>query len=130
MRKEYFRLPPLAIALALVSHCAAIPAWAEYWVGVVAYRRGDYAAAICEWQRLVEEGHAQAEVSLGWMYVQGQGISQDYAAARELFGRAAAQGQAVAQYNLAQLYQGGLGGPQDYDRARYWFEESARQGNA
>src|SRR2546427_2943265 len=95
-------IPIRIIGLVLLIVCLATPAWADYWAGVDAYNRGDYETALREWQPLAEGGHAQAQVNLGWLYVNGKGVPQDYATARQLFEKAAAQGQTEAQYNLAQ----------------------------
>lgn len=83
-----------------------------------------------EWRALADEGHAQAQASLGWLYLNGRGVARDYAQARQFFEMAAAQGQAVAQYNLAQLYHNGQGGAQDFAQACHWYEKAAFQGSA
>lgn len=105
------------------------PAWADYSAGLSAYTRGDYALAVREWRALADEGHAQAQVSLGWLYLNGRGVTQDYVLARQLFVKAAEHGQIEAQYNLARLYYGGQGGSQDYVQACHWYEKAALQGS-
>ncbi len=119
----------LPLALAVSSGCLSTDVWADYSSGLDAYKRGDYAVAMHEWRALAEDGHAQAQTSLGWLYLNGRGVVRDYAQARQYFEQAAAQGQAVAQYNLAQLYHGGQGGPQDDVQACHWYEKAALQGN-
>ena len=46
-----------------------------------AYERQDYTAAIQLCRPLAEEGDARAQLSLGGMYYNGQGVQQDYAEA-------------------------------------------------
>ncbi len=47
------------------------PAWAGFYEGLAAYRRGDYATALREFRPLAEQGHANAQRNLGVMYIQG-----------------------------------------------------------
>ena len=64
------------------------PAWAGWDEGVAAFNRGDYATALREWRPLAEQGHADAQNNLGFMYDDGEGVPQDYV-------------QALMWYNLA-----------------------------
>ncbi len=48
---------------------------------MAAYQRGDYATAIREFRPLAEQGHANAQYKLGFMYDMGKDIPQDYAEA-------------------------------------------------
>ncbi len=66
----------LALAVALLIGLA-VPAWADFQDGVAAYDRGDYTTALEEFKPLAEQGNAQAQFSLGAMYVFGQGVPQD-----------------------------------------------------
>ena len=47
-----------------------------------AYEKQDYATALEKWQPLAEAGDAEAQNSLGFLYLKGQGVPQDYAQAR------------------------------------------------
>ena len=71
--------------------------------GFAAYERGDYAAALAEWQPLAEQGHALAQFALGFMYDSGEGVPQDHAQAAIWYRKAAEQGDAKAQNNLGNL---------------------------
>ncbi|MBU4575512.1 MAG: hypothetical protein KJ576_12830 [Proteobacteria bacterium] len=64
----------LALLLAL---CLAQPAWAGFREGMSAYKRGDYADALKEFEPLAEQGDALAQFYLGFMYAQGQGVPQN-----------------------------------------------------
>ncbi|MGP1284008.1 MAG: SPOR domain-containing protein [Parasphingopyxis sp.] len=76
--------------------------------GVEAWRNGDYARAISEWQPLAETGDPDAQFNLGQAYKLGRGVPQDMERARDLFRQAADQGhlQAEANYGLI-LFQDG-----------------------
>ncbi len=56
-----------------------------------AYDSGDYATALRLWRPLAEQGHADAQYSLGVMYNQGRGVPQDYVQAHMWFNLAAAR---------------------------------------
>ena len=66
----------LALAVALLI-ALATPSQADFRDGVAAYDRGDYTTALEEFKPLAEQGNAQAQFSLGAMYVFGQGVPQD-----------------------------------------------------
>ncbi|HIL40535.1 MAG TPA: hypothetical protein EYG24_00210, partial [Methylococcales bacterium] len=78
---------------------------------------------------LAEQGSADAQNKLGWMYVRGKRISQDYQEAVKWFTRSSEQGHVHAQYNLGQIYFQGKGVLLDYKAAIKWFQKSAEQGN-
>jgi cell division septation protein DedD len=91
--------PILASALlALVA-----PALADVPAGVAAWARGDYAAAIREWEVSAAQGDAAALYNLGQAYRFGNGVPQDLTKAEEFFGKAAAQGHSQAADNYAVL---------------------------
>jgi uncharacterized protein len=103
--------------------------WASFQAGEDAYLREDYETALSEWRPLAEEGHAEAQNMLGYMYRFGEGVPQDFEQARQWYRRAADQGNATAQNNLGAMYRQGLGLPQDYQEAFRWFLRAAEQGN-
>ncbi len=65
-----------------------------------AYDRKDYAAAVQPCLSLAEHGDARAQLSLGGMYYNGQGVQQDYAEAAKWTRKAAEQGYIPAQADL------------------------------
>jgi uncharacterized protein len=89
----------------------------------------NYAAAVGWYRKAADQGDADAQFNLGYMYANGQGVPQDYAAAVSWYRKAADQGQAAAQYNLGVMYANGWGVPQDDVRALMWINLSAAQGN-
>ena len=92
---------------------------------VAALERGDYAVAFESFSTLAEQGDARAQVSLGYMYVQRRGVSQDYTEALRWFRQAAEQGDARAQIKLGAMYALGQGVPQDHVQAHKWFNLAA-----
>ena len=71
--------------------------------GVDAAKRGDYATALKHLRPLAEQGHAEAQYWLGWMYFNGQGVRRDPKEAVRWFRKAAEQGQIRAQRMLGYL---------------------------
>ncbi|MBN1365307.1 MAG: SEL1-like repeat protein [Syntrophaceae bacterium] len=70
----------------------AANAKADFKAGVDAYGKKDYKTAIKEFQLLADQGNADAQYMLGYMYASGKGVLQDYIEAHMWFNLAAAQG--------------------------------------
>ena len=84
---------------------------------------------IADLRARAEQGHADAQYTLGVMYANGRGMPQDDAEAVRCYRLAADQGHAGAQYNLGVTYRdGGTGVPQDYAEAVRWYRLAADQG--
>ena len=80
------------------------------------------------WYRLAaDQGIAVAQVTLGFMYADGdtRALPQDDAEAVRWFRLAADQGDVGAQYNLGLMYGNGRGVPQDDVQAHMWFNLAA-----
>ena len=118
---------PIAVVLSIVP--LAVPAWADYKAGEDAYNRGDYATAVHEWRPLAEQGDASAQVNLGTLYVNGQGVSEDYQQALYWFRLAAKQGNAMALTKLGLMYEHGKGVPLDVVLAQKWYILGAANGD-
>lgn len=96
---------------------------------LAAYHKGDYATAISLFQPLAEDGDATAQVVLGVMYDNGQGVTRDYAEAVKWYRLAAEQGNAEGQAALGAMYDNGHGVAQDDAEAVKWFRLAAQQGD-
>ena len=116
----------LTITLFMVSACEESTG---YQKGYAAYESGDYATALREFKPLAEQGDADAQNSMGWMYQKGLGVPQDFKTALKWYTLAAEQGNAYAQYNLGHMYTNGKGVPQDNKTAVKWFRLAAKQGH-
>ncbi|MGB7256053.1 MAG: hypothetical protein WBC94_20890, partial [Xanthobacteraceae bacterium] len=73
-------------------------------LGSAAYQRHDYATALLLLRPLAEQGVAGAQVVLGFMYHDGEGVPQDYAQAAQWMRKAAEQGDEVAEASLGGMY--------------------------
>ena len=118
-------LATLAVVGALLLSAGS--AWADWDDGVAAYDSGDYVAAFREWLPLAEQGDADAQYTLGQMYIYGKGVPEDSAAAFKWNHKAAEQGDLDAQYELGRMYMYGEGVPEDSAAAFKWHHRAAEQ---
>ena len=68
-----------------------------------AHERGDYATALRLLRPLAEQGFADAQYNLGFLYDQGEGVTQDYVLAHMWWDLAAARGNENAAINRDDL---------------------------
>src|SRR3990167_9421833 len=99
----------------------ALPARADLAQGLAAYRKGDYATALKEWQPLAAKGNADAQNNLGVLYEKGQGVERNFVESVAWYRRAADQGHAQAQNNVGVMYEKGLGVKPDAKQAASWY---------
>jgi len=82
----------LLLILALAVMCNSV-ARAEHFDdiddGIEAYLKRDYATALKLFRPLAEQGYASAQHSLGVMYANGEGVTQNYVLAHSWFNLAA-----------------------------------------
>jgi TPR repeat protein len=97
--------------------------------GIAAYRRGDYQAALRELQPLAENGVPEAQLFLGIIYADGQGVAENPSEALKWLRRAAEQGSVDAQRNLGSMYFLGRQVPEDHAEAVKWYRRAAEQGD-
>jgi uncharacterized protein len=107
-----------------------MPALGDLAAGKQALQNGDYAAALKEFLPLAEQGDAEAQINLGFMYRDGDGVPQDDKEAVRWFRLAAEQGLANGQFNLGFMYGTGHGVPRDDKEAVRWYRLAAEQGLA
>jgi TPR repeat protein len=82
------------------------------------------------YRKAAEQGHANAQNNIGFMYGAGRGVPQNYSTAVSWYRKAAEQGYGLGQQNLAAMYFTGQGVAQDYVQAHMWWNLSAAQGDA
>jgi TPR repeat protein len=106
------------IVLALIALFCAAPSLA------------DTPPTFAEISAKAEQGDVRAEVALGVMYAEGDGVTRDYVEAVQWYRKSAEQGNAYAQYYLGGMYYYGAGVAQDCAEAMRWFRMAASQGDA
>ena len=112
-------------AAALAALATSGTASADVKAGVDAWSRGDYAAAVYEWQGPATTGDPDAMFNLAQAYRLGRGVPMDAAKAEALYAQAAAKGhlQAADTYGLM-LFQDGR-----REAALPYIEDAARRGD-
>ena len=84
-----------------------------------------------KWYKLAaEQGDADAQTQMGFMYNKGKGVPQNDKTAVKWWTLAAEQGNALAQGNLGAGYAFGRGVLKDYVYAHMWGNIAATNGNA
>jgi uncharacterized protein len=117
--------------LPMLVLCASLASAQTKTVGqlVADVKRGDEPAL----QRLImmgTAGNAEAQVNLGTLYEQGNGVPKDYAQAVNWYKQAADQGDAEGQFRLGGMYYEGHGVPKDVVSVTNWYRKAAEQGNS
>ncbi|MGZ5795100.1 MAG: SPOR domain-containing protein [Croceibacterium sp.] len=112
-------------AAALAALATSSAASADVKAGVDAWSRGDYAAAVHEWQGPAMTGDPDAMFNLAQAYRLGRGVPMDAVKAEALYAQAAAKGhlQAADTYGLM-LFQDGR-----REAALPYIEDAARRGD-
>ena len=126
MKKILFSIVLLAIAFKGFAQTASD----YYKEGKNSYDKKDYKMAVYWYQEAVKQGRAKAQLGLGGMYFNGQGVAKDYKKAIYWYQKAAKQGNAVARYYLGWMYYNGEGVDRDNKKAFYWYQKAAEQGVA
>lgn len=123
-------LAGVLLVTGLAGPAAAVDTGKIFDDGVVAYERGDYAAAWFSFWSLANRGDAAAQFNLSRLYHFGYGVEQDLVQSRRWLERAARQNHSAAVFSLGQYYHLGLGGPVDLPAARALYETAAEAGYA
>jgi tetratricopeptide (TPR) repeat protein len=97
--------------------------------GVEALERGHFAEAYCYWRPVAENGHAEAQYHLGWLYANGNGMPVDIETAISWWEKAANQGHAEAEFALGLAYTTGEDVGRDMDKAVSWYLKAAEAGH-
>lgn len=100
-----------------------------YRTGRELYQNKEYTEAVKQLKKAANQGHAEAQNSLGDCYFHGDGVERDSVLALKWYKRAAEQGLAVAQYNIGVCYKTSRGVAQNYEEGIKWFEKAAEQGH-
>lgn len=72
-------------------------------------------------------GNSEAQMTIGELYLRGNGVTQDFATAKGWFEKAAAQGEGGAYFALGQMYEGAVGVSKDTKKALDNYESGAKR---
>ena len=134
MTSKYFGyLYQKCMVIALLASSLVLDSEAQsnrFEAGIAAKNRGRYQTAFRSWLPLAEAGMAEAQLNIGSLYQNGQGVATDYAEAMRWYKQAASNGLPQAQVNVGILYFLGLGVDQNFTESIKWFELASEQGLA
>ncbi len=119
------------IAGFLLLSSAAVSTHAEDLEDAVAAMRiGDFAEAYCIMRPLAENGDADAQYNIGWMYLNGYGLRINDSLALTWWKKASEQGHSDASFSIGMLYSLGEGEvPKDSDKAIDYYLIAADDGH-
>ncbi|MDE0004422.1 MAG: tetratricopeptide repeat protein [Rhodospirillaceae bacterium] len=80
--------------------------------------------------RADDQNDREAQFTLGFMYLEGEGVLQNYQSAAKWFQRAAVNGDRKAQFNLGLSYETGRGVDKSYPLAAEWYRQAADGGQS
>ncbi|VAW52348.1 hypothetical protein MNBD_GAMMA05-705 [hydrothermal vent metagenome] len=96
---------------------------------VEAMRTGNFAEAYCIMRPLAEDGDADAQYNIGWMYLNGYGLRVNDSLALDWWEKASSQGHTDANFSIGMLYSLGEGDvPKDSSKAIDYYLLAAKQG--
>ncbi|MEA2111122.1 MAG: tetratricopeptide repeat protein [Campylobacterota bacterium] len=102
----------------------------QFDLAVQYFNERNYTQAIFWYQKAADQGHANAQVNLAYMYIKGYGVQQNYTTAVAWYQKAANQGSAIGEFNLGLQYRKGEGVEQSNTQAVFWYQKAAEQGYA
>ena len=120
------------IILCTLVYTACADEHSYYDLGIAAYERGHYQAALYDFETRAVKGDTIAQFCLGFMYQHGKSVAAENKKAMEWYERAASQGYAPAQNDLGVMYvraSESAKNPKTLETAVKWFEKAAKQNN-
>jgi TPR repeat protein len=128
---RFFRLVIFSLSTAFLL-CTAVsaPAMAQdYAKGLAAWEAYDFVTASQEWLPLAQQGDAEAQNRMGYMYGYGFGVIQDDTQSMGWYRKAAKQGHIEAQMTLALIYGGSDVVPENDAESTKWYRRASEQGS-
>ena len=89
-----------------------------------------YSEALRWFRMAADQGSGFAQYNIGFLYMNGWGVTQNYAEAMRWFRMAADQGITAAESNIGWMVARGEGVTKDCSIARQWLEKAAAAGDA
>jgi len=120
----------LCILLSLVTSFSVFSYDADLELGIFQLNRGEFKAAIKEFEPLVKEGYSPAQYQMALIYQKGYGVQKNNEKAFELFSLAAEQNYPDALFSLALMYSAGEGVTKNLTTAFTLTEKAANRGLA
>lgn len=120
---------PCVAAIAVALALSGITARADFDEATKAYLLGQFEQARYEALIAATDGNPKAQMLLGQLYFNGEGVPKDIPHALHWYNKAAEKGFADAQYRLGLLYHdGNQGVERNYDIAYKWLSKALESG--
>ena len=102
----------------------------QNWLAYILDQSEQNEEAVAWYRKAAEQGDARGQLSLGEMYIKGEGVAKDLEQGAAWVRKAAENGSTSAMRLLALNYQrGGMGLEADPEQANYWLQQAADQGD-
>ena len=100
--------------------------------GLEALALGNYGESYWLWRPLADEGNAEAQHHIGWLYANGHGLKVDVPKAIYWWEKAASSGHADSQFAIGMTYLTGDGDTikKNVSEAIHWLVKAANNGSA
>ena len=118
------------VLLICISFAFCPVTYAEpFTAGLTALSREHATTAFRAWMKIAEQGSAEGQNNVAYLYERGLGVKQDFKKAQSWYLLAAEQGSAVAMYNLAMLtYKGDINN-RDTRKSVEWLRKADALGH-
>jgi len=120
----------LALLFTLTSSLSSLVLANDYELGIYELNRGQFKAALVQFEPLAMDGFSPAQYQLAMIYKNGQGVVRNNQKAFELLTLAAEQNDSDAQFELSLMYTAGDYVEKDLINAFNLMEKSAKKGLA
>jgi len=121
-----FTLSSLVLSLSLAFLPAGTASAQTFEEAAQAYQAGDYTTALAGLREIALGGNADAQLLLGTMLFNGEGVEADYIEGLRWFKSAADAGNPAAAFALASAYRTGAGTARNDAEARRYFERDRK----
>lgn len=130
MVKQVFKAFILKFIILALCIGTGVAAASDLEDAVSAMRSGDFAEAYCIMRPLADEGDADAQYNIGWMYLNGYGLRVNDSLALQWWSKASDQGHTDASFSIGMLYSLGDGEvPKDSEKAIDYYLVAAADGH-
>ena len=97
----------------------------QYEIGLSYFNKGNFKESIKWFTKAAEANYPDAQSTLGYMYLNGEGVAVNKFEAADWLKKAAENGDVAAQHVLGLMYRDGDGFIRDKSEAKKWFERAA-----
>jgi len=118
-------LKPVVFALTLSSSCLVSAFDGDLELGIFELNRGEFKAAMAQFEPLVAEEYAPAQYQMALVYLNGYGVKKDQKQAFDLLSKAASQNYPDALFNLSTMYTEGEVVKKDLKTAFMFMKKAA-----